>query len=123
MAEPRRFEPHQPLHAVRHHALLAGLEPIADDVPTQLSGLAKGMTPLATGRHASPAHFRLEAVGHDTATLAQGVAGTPQIFSTDAVKHGVDAITGQAMNLLHEVRVLVVDWDAAQFPDHCGPLY
>src|SRR5256885_4534058 len=122
MAEPRRFEPHQPLDAVRHHALSAGLEPIAEDVPTQFNGLAKGMTPLAAGSYASPTHFRLEAVDHHAAALPQGVAGAPQIVSTDAVEHGVDAVTGKAMNLLHEVRVLVVDRDAAQFPDQCGPL-
>src|SRR5215467_13158260 len=80
------------------------------------------MTPLSPGSHASPTHFRLEAVGHHTTTLAQGVAGAPQIASADAVEHGVDAITCKAMNLLHEVRVLVVDGDAAQFPDHDGAL-
>src|SRR5262245_36564532 len=122
MAEPHRFEPHQPLYAVRHHALTAGLEPIAEDVPTQFSRFAKGVTPLAPGNHTPSPHFRLEAVGHHPAALAQGVAGTPQIVSTDAVEHGVHTITGKAMYLLHEVRVLVVDGDAAQFPDHCGPL-
>src|SRR5439155_2745005 len=121
MTEPRRFEPHQPLDAVRHDALSAWLEPIAQDEPTQFSGLANGMTPLAAGSHASPTHFRLEAAGYNAAALAQGVAGAPQIVSSYAVEHGVDAVTGQAMNLLHEVRVLVVDGDAAQFPDHCGP--
>src|SRR5213078_4435882 len=122
MAEPRRFEPHQPLDAVRHHALSAGLEPIADDEPTQFSGLANGMTSPATGRHATPTHFRLEAVGHHTAALAQSVAGAPQIVSADAVEHGVEAVTAKAMNLLHEVRNLVVDGYAAQVPDHCSPL-
>src|SRR6478736_2224589 len=101
MAEPRRFEPHQPLDTVRRHALSAGLEPIAQDEPTQFSGLANGMTPLARGSHASPTHFRLEAVSHHAAALAQGIAGTPQIVSADAVKHGVDTGTGKAMNLLH----------------------
>src|SRR5215831_10357696 len=99
MAEPRRFEPHQPLDAVRHHALSAGLEPIAEDEPTQFGGLAKGMTPLAAGSHASPTHFRLETVGHHAATHAQGVAGAPQIVSADAVEHGVHAVTGKATNL------------------------
>src|SRR6266542_2617773 len=122
MTEPRGVQPHQPLDAVRHHALSARLEPIADDEPTQFSGLANGMTPLAAGSHASPTHFRLEAVGYHAAALAQGVAGAPQIVSADAVEHGVDAVTGKAMNLLHEVRVLIVDGDAAQFPDYCGPL-
>src|SRR5579864_6570369 len=122
MTEPRRSEPHQPLDAVRHHALSAGLEPIAEDVPTQFNGLAKGMTPLTAGSYASPMHLRLEAVGHHAAALAQGVAGAPQIVSTDAVEHGVDTVTGKAMNLLHEVRLLVVDGDAAQFPDHRGRL-
>src|SRR5215831_12405367 len=113
MTEPRRLEPHQPLDAVRHHALSAGLEPIADDEPAQFSGLANGMTPLAAGSHASPTHFRLETVGHHPAAIAQGVAGAPQIVSADAVEHGVDAVTGKAINLPHEVRVLVVDGDAA----------
>src|SRR5215467_1796626 len=121
MTKPRRFEPHQPLDAVRHHALAAGFEPIAQDVPTQFSGLANGMTPLAAGSHASPTHFRLEAVGHHAAGLVQGIAGAPQIVSADAVEHGVDAVTGKAMNLLHEVRVLVVDGDTAQFSDYCEP--
>src|SRR5215471_20224865 len=104
MTKPRRFEPHQPLDAVRHHALAAGFEPIADDEPTQFSGLANGMTPLAAGSHASPTHFRLEAVGHYAAALAQGVAGTPQIVSADAVEHGVHATTSKPVHLLHEVR-------------------
>src|SRR5512132_2494910 len=99
MAKPRRFESHQPLDAVRHHALSPGLEPIAEDVPAQFRGLANGMTPLAAGRHASPAHFRLEAIGHHASAFAQGVAGAPQIVSADAVEHGVDAFTGKAMNL------------------------
>src|SRR6266516_844635 len=118
MAEPRRFEPHQPLDAVRHHAFSPGLEPIAEDEPTQFSGLANGMTPIAAGSHASPTHLRLKAVGHHAAALAQGVAGAPQIVSADAVEHGVDAVTGKAMDLSHKVRVLVVDGDAAQLPDH-----
>src|SRR5690348_3943305 len=103
MTEPRRFDPHQPLDAVRHHALSAGLEPIADDEPTQFGRLANGMTPVAAGRHASSPHFRLEAVGHHAAALAQSFAGAPQIVSADAVKHCVDAVTGKAMNLLHKV--------------------
>src|SRR5215831_13560663 len=122
MTEQRRLEPHQPLDAVRHHALSAGLEPTADDEPAQFSGLANGMTPSAAGSHASPTHFRLEAVGHHAAPFAQGVAGAPQIVSADAVEHGVDTLTGKATNLLHEVRLLVVDGDTAQFPDHCGAL-
>jgi hypothetical protein len=69
-----------------------------------------------------PAHFRLEAVGHHASTFAQGVAGAPQIVSADAVEHGVDASTGKATNLLHEVHVLVVDGDTAQFPNHCGAI-
>src|SRR5215471_11376712 len=122
MAEPRRFEPHQPLYAVRHHALSTRLEPIAEEVPTQFSGFAKGVASFALGSHASPPQFRLEAVDHHPAALAQGVAGTPQIVATDAVEHGVDTITGKAVNLLHEVRILVVDGDAIQFSDHCGRL-
>src|SRR5215831_9268055 len=122
MTEPRRLEPHQPLDAVRHHALSAGLEPTADDEPAQFSGLANGMTPLAARSHASPTQFRLEAVGHHSTAVAQGVAGAPQIVSADAVEHGVDAVTGKAINLLHEIRVLVVDGDAAQFSDPCGAL-
>src|SRR5690349_20124968 len=102
MPEPRRLEPHQPLDAVRHHALSAGLEPIADDEPAQFSGLANGMTPRGGGRHASPTQFRLEAVGDYSATFAQRVAGAPKIVSADAVEHGIDAITGEAMNLLHK---------------------
>src|SRR5215831_11394487 len=86
MAEPRRFESHQPLNAVRHHALSPGLEPVAQDEPTQLSGLPKRMTPLAAGSHASSTHFRLEAIGHHTAALAQGVAGAPQIISANAIE-------------------------------------
>src|SRR5689334_1230437 len=100
MTEPRRFEPHQPLDAVRHHALSAGLEPIAENEPSQFSGLANGMTSSTAGSHASLPHFRLEAVRHDAATLAQGVAGTPQIVSADAIEHGVNAVTSKAMNLL-----------------------
>src|SRR6266545_256857 len=122
MTEPRGFQPHQPLDAVRHHALSARLEPIADDEPTQFSGLANGMTPAAAGSHASPTHFRLEAVGHHAAALPQGGAGTPQIVSADTVEHGVDAVTGKAVDLVHEVGVLVVDGNAAQVPDYCGPL-
>jgi hypothetical protein len=38
------------------------------------------------------------------------------------MQDGIDAVTREAVNLLHEVRVLVVDGDAAQFPDRCGPL-
>src|SRR5439155_11744546 len=104
MAEPRRFEPHQPLDAVRHHAFSSGLEPIAQDEPTQFGGLANAMTPLARGSHASPTHFRLEAVSYHSPAFAQSVAGAPQIVSADAVEHGVDAVTPKAMNLLHEVR-------------------
>src|SRR5215472_2453642 len=115
MAEPRRFEPHQPLDAVRHHALSARLEPITHHKPTQFRGLANGMTPPAAGRHTSPTQLRLESVGHHAATLTQSIARAPQIVSADAVEHSVDAVTGKAMNLLHEVRVLVVDGDAAQF--------
>src|SRR5207248_4664804 len=91
---------------------------IAQDEPTQCSGLAKGMTSGAAGSHASATHFRLEAVSHHTTALAQSVAGTPQIISADTVEHGIDAVTGKPMNLLHEVRVLVIDGDAAQFPDY-----
>src|SRR5262249_6547365 len=83
LTEPRRFQPHQPLDAVRHHALSAGLEQIAQDEPTQLSGLANRMTAPAARSNASPTHFRLEAVGHHAAALAQGVAGAPQIVSPD----------------------------------------
>src|SRR5262245_54477038 len=122
MTEPRRLEPHQPLDAVGHHALSAGLEPIADDEPTQFSGLAKRMTAFAAGSHASPAHFRLEAVGHHAAALAQGVTRAPEIGSPNAVEHCVDAVTGKATNLLHEVRALVVDGNAAQFPDYGDPM-
>ena len=122
MSPDRSALPHQPLDAVRHHALSARPEPIAEDEPTQFSGLANGMTPLAAGSHASPTHFRLETVGYHAAALAQGVAGAPQIVSADAVEQGVDAVTSKALNLLHEVHVLVVDEDAAQFPDDCGPL-
>src|SRR5512135_248173 len=103
MAEPCRSEPHQPLDAVRHHALAAGLEPVTHNEPTQFGGLAKGMTPLGAGSHASPAHFRLEAIGYDSAARTQGVARAPKIVSPDAIEHGVDAITGKAMNLFHEV--------------------
>src|ERR1019366_8064250 len=98
------------------------LQPIAHDEPAQFSGLAYGMTPLATGGRASPTHFRLEAEGHHATALALCVAGAPQIVSADAVEHGVDAVTRKAVNLLHEVRVLVVDGDAAQFADDRGPL-
>src|SRR5215472_10686945 len=122
MAEPRRFEPHKPLDAVGHHALSAGLEPIADDEATQLGGLANGMTPFAADSHAPSAHFRLEAVGDHAPTLAQGVARAPKIVSPDAVEHYVNAFTGEATNLLYEVHTFVVDGDATQFPDHCGPL-
>src|SRR6185312_8650765 len=122
MAEPRRLEPHQPLDAVGRHALSAGLEPIAEDEPTQFSGPANRMTAFAVGSQAPPTHLRLEAVGHHAAALAQGVARAPKIVSPDAVEHCVDAVAGKAMNLLHEVRVLVVDGDAAQFPDYGGPL-
>src|SRR6185295_15912129 len=100
MAEPRRFEPHQPLDAVRHHALSARLEPITHYEPTQFCGLANEMTPPAAGSHASPTHLRLESVGHHAAALTQGIARAPQIVSTDAVKHGVYAVTGKATNLL-----------------------
>src|SRR5262245_37254205 len=122
MAEPRRLEPHQPLDAVGHHSLAAGLEPIAEDEPTQFSCLTKGMTALTRGNHSSPTHFPLEAIGHYAATFAQGFAGAPQIVSSDAVEHGVHSVTGKAMNLVHEIGVLVIDRDAAQFSDHCGPL-
>src|SRR5262245_36360906 len=107
MAEPRRTEPHQPLDAVRDQALPARLEPVADDESNQFSGLSDGMTSLAGGNHASPAHFRLEAVRHHASALVQRVAGTPQIVAPDAVEHGVDALTGEAVDLLHEVRALV----------------
>src|SRR5689334_22393302 len=30
------LEAHQPLDAVRHHLFIAGLEPVANDVPTEL---------------------------------------------------------------------------------------
>src|SRR6185369_13629419 len=93
-------------------------EPIAENEPTQLSGLPNGMTSLAAGSHASPAHLRLEAIGHHAAALAQGVAGAPQIVSADAIEHGVEAVASKPTNLLHEVNVLVVDGNAAQFPDH-----
>src|SRR6516164_7192293 len=112
MAEPRRFEPHQPLYAVRHHALSAWLEPISEEVPTQFSGFAKAVTALGMGSHTSSPHFRLEAVDHHPAARAQGVTGAPQIVSTNAVEHGVDTVTGKAMNLVHEIRVLVVDGNA-----------
>src|SRR5215472_4972560 len=105
MTEPRRLEPHQPLDAVRHHALSAGLEPIADDEPAQFSRLANGMTPLPARSHASPTHLRLEAIGHHPAALAQGVARAPKIVSPDTVEHCVNAITSKAMDLLDEVRV------------------
>src|SRR4029453_3888282 len=98
------------------------LKPIAQDEPAQFNGLANGMAPLAAGRHASPAHFRLEAVSHPASAFPPGVAGTPQMVSTDAVEPGVDACTCKAMNLVHEVHFLVVDGDAAQFPDHRGRL-
>ena len=45
-----------------------------------------------------------------------------EIVCADSIEHGVDAVTSQPVNLLHEVRVLVVDGDAAEFPDHRGPL-
>src|SRR3974377_708509 len=80
------------------------------------------MTPLMMGGHASSTHFRLEAVGHYAAALAQGVARTPQIISTDAVEHYVNAVTRKTVNLVHEIRALVVDGNAAQFSDHEGPL-
>jgi hypothetical protein len=99
-----------------------GLNQFSDEVPTQFSGFAKGVTPLPLGSHTSSPHFRLEAVDHHPAASAQGVTGAPQIVSTDAVEHRFDTVTGKAMNLVHEVRVLVVDGNAAQLPDHCGPL-
>src|SRR5688572_11267957 len=102
MAKPRGFEPHQPLNAVWDYALSAELEPIADDVPTQLSGLAKGMTPSAPGSHAAPSHFRLEAIGHDAAALAEGIPRAPKIVSADAINHRIDAVTRKAMDLIHE---------------------
>src|SRR4029450_5969234 len=103
MAEPRRFEPHQPLDAIWDHALSAGLEPIAEDEPTQFSGLANRMTAFAARSHAAPTQFRLEAVDHHAAALAQGVARAPKIVSPDAVEHCVDTVTGKATNLFHEV--------------------
>src|SRR5262249_24282535 len=123
MAEPHRFESHQPLNAVRHPALSPGLEPVAQDEPTQLSGLPKRMTPLAAGSHASSTHFRLEATGHHTAALAQGVAGAPQIISANAIERSVEAVACESMNLLHKVRILVVNGDARQFTDHRGLLH
>jgi hypothetical protein len=33
VAEPRGFQPHQPLDTVRHHALAARQKPIPEDVP------------------------------------------------------------------------------------------
>src|SRR5690349_3522664 len=122
MPEPPWFEPHQPLDAVWRHALSAGLEPIADDSPTQLGGLPYGMTSSVGGSHPSPPHFRLEAVDHYTAALAEGFAGAPQIVSPDAIENSVNAVACKAMNLFHEVRGLVVDRDATEFPDDRGPL-
>src|SRR5262249_21307317 len=121
IAEPRWFDTHQPLNAVRDHALSAEFEPIADDVPSQLSGLADGMTPSAARSHAPPTHFRLEAIGHHATTFTQSVPRAPQTVSADAIKHRIDAVRGKATDLLHEVGVLVVDGGAAQFTDHCGP--
>src|SRR6516164_5611323 len=121
MPEPCRSNTHQPLDAVWHHALSPGLEPIADDEPTQLGRLANAMTPAAAVNHAPPTHLRLEAVGHHAAALAQSVAGAPQIVSADAVEYRVDTVAGEPMNLLHEVGFLVVDRDAAHLPDHGGP--
>src|SRR6516165_12228438 len=108
MSEPCRFEPHQPLDAVRHHALSTGLEPITHDEPAQFRRLANGMTPPATNDHAAPKQLRLEPVGHHTAAVTQRIARAPEIVPTDAVEHGVDPITGRAMDLLHEIHLLIV---------------
>src|SRR5262245_20572504 len=80
------------------------------------------MAPLAAVSHASPTYFRLEAIRHYAAALVKSIVGEPQIVATDPVEHDVDTVAGEPTNLLHEVRVLVVDRDAAQFPHHCGAL-
>src|SRR4051794_40410489 len=80
------------------------------------------MTVFAAGCHASPTQFRLKAVRHHTAALAQGVARAPKIVSPDAVENCVDTVADKPMDLLYEIRGLVVDGDAAQFPDYGGPL-
>src|SRR5690242_12049330 len=98
------------------------LEPISDDVPTQFSGLANRMPPAAAGSHPSATHFRLKAVRHDAAALPQGVAGAPQTISANTIEHCIDAFPGKAMDLLHEVGVLVIDGNAAHFTNHCCPL-
>src|SRR5262249_1398616 len=118
VAEPGRLESHRPLYAVRRHALSAGPEPVADDVPPPLGRCSKGMASLTGQGHASPAHFRLETVYHDAAALPQRIAGAPQIISANSVEHGVNADACKTTNRRHEILVLVVDGDAAQFPNH-----
>src|SRR5262249_33258751 len=98
----------------------ARLDPIAHYEPTQFCGCTNGMTPLAAGSHAPPTHLRLESVDHHAAALTQDIARAPQVIAADAIEHGVDAIISETMNLLHKVRVLIVDGDPAQFPDYRG---
>src|SRR5579884_74646 len=80
------------------------------------------MTPVAAGHHATAPHFRLEAVRHNSAAVAKGIAGSPQILAAYTVEHSVNTITRKAMNLLHEVRTLVVDGYAAHLPDNGNAL-
>src|SRR4030095_11816123 len=100
------------LDAVGYHALASRKKPAAGHAPREDRDAAVAVA--ATRSQPSPAQRRSEAVDHDPAAAAQLFARTPHVRATDAVEHDVHACPGQAVDLLHEVEMLVVDRNGAK---------
>src|SRR5262245_3208586 len=80
---------------------------------TATTWAARGQ-PLATSRSRV-------SISHDSSASAQSLPGMPEVSTTDRVEDDVDAVAREAVNLLCEVLVLIIDRDGSQVGNGLRP--
>src|SRR5262245_24089166 len=115
LSKPCRFPPFERLDAVGDHPFPAREKPAAGDVQrVDRDSMQAITTTRAACSQPLPTERRSVSIAHDPPAGAESLAGMPEVATPDRVEDDVDALAREAVNLLREVLVLIIDRDGAQ---------